>query len=82
MASEAFVENLMFKMNAANMEAISKILETINLNARGGGGGMVDNRGVGRPISFKGDVNKFSEGHHQQPAVKEDRGHWEELDAH
>jgi hypothetical protein len=61
MASEAFVENLMSKMNTANMEAIAKIMETISLNQRGSSGGMVDNRGAGRPISFKGDVNKCTE---------------------
>jgi hypothetical protein len=61
MASEAFVENLMAKMNTANVEAIAKIMETISLNQRGSSGGMVDNRGVGRPISFKGDANKFAE---------------------
>jgi hypothetical protein len=59
MASEAFVENIMTKMNETNMAAIAKMLEL--LNQKGSSGGMVDNRGVGRPISFKGDVNKFAE---------------------
>jgi hypothetical protein len=58
-ASEIFVENMMTKLNDANMAAIAKMIEL--LNQKGGSGGMVDNRGVGRPISFKGDVNKFTE---------------------
>jgi hypothetical protein len=58
MASEAFVENMMTKINETNMAAVAEMLEL--LNQKGSSGGMVDNRGVGRPISFKGDVNKFA----------------------
>ena len=51
----------MIKMNDANMAAIAKMMEHLSLNQKSGSSGMVDNRGVGRPISFKGDVNKFTE---------------------
>jgi hypothetical protein len=44
MASEAFVEGLMIKMNDANMAAIAKMIEHLSLNQKSGSSGMVEQR--------------------------------------
>ena len=54
------------KQNADNLAALAKqqfeALQTlIQGSAKSHGDGMTDTRGIGRPITFKGEENKYAE---------------------
>ena len=41
-----------------HMDALKEI---VNSNTRGGSSGMTDTRGIGRPVVFKGDEQRYGE---------------------
>ena len=54
------LQTMLTEFQRMNQENMANLLQMVN--SRGsGGGGMTDTRGVGRPMTFKGDEQKYTE---------------------
>jgi hypothetical protein len=61
MVTMEMVSAMMAEMQKMNLENMNAIIGKLMEAKHGGNNGMTDSRGIGKPVSFKGDENKYAE---------------------